>query len=387
MAAASTFTIIAIPAFNEADRIGACLAALAVQRDRHGSPLSADAFEILVFANNCTEDTVAVTERIAKSLPQRVVIAEERLPPEMSNAGWARKRAMDLAVDRLDGFGNGGVVMTTDADSCVSPTWVWSNLQELATGVDCVAGYVDAVPTEIISLGGSFLKRGRLEDTYLSLVAEIVARCDPRVHDPWPNHRVSSGASLAVTAGAYRAIGGLPARPLGEDAALTASLEEAGFKVRHSLDVTVQTSCRLVGRATGGAADTMQRRLTDLDAPCDEDLEPALHLTRRALCKSLFRRAWMGALDVDAYSARIVIPPGLLPRLRAEEATFLEAWEAVSATSPILSRRRTLRPSELPREICAARLILATLRAERPRATIFPSDRLHREGSGETEPA
>lgn len=387
MAASPASTIIAIPACNEAERIGACLAALALQRDRYGSPLAADAFEILVFANNCTDDTVAIIERIAKSVPQRVVVAEERLAPEMSNAGWARKRAMDLAADRLDELPDAGVVMTTDADSCVSPTWVWSNLQELATGVDCVAGYVDAVPTEIISLGGSFLHRGRLEDTYLSLVAEIVARCDPRAHDPWPNHRVSSGASLAVTGGAYRAIGGLPARPLGEDAALTASLEEAGFKVRHSLDVNVQTSCRLIGRATGGAADTMQRRLTDLDAPCDEDLEPALHLTRRALCKSLFRRAWLGAVDVDVYSARTAIPPDLLPRLRAEEATFLEAWEAVSAASPVLSRRRTLRPSELPREICAARLILATLRAERPRTTIFPSDRLHREGSGETEPA
>lgn len=387
MAAAPASTIIAIPACNEDERIGACLAALAVQRDRYGSPLSADAFEILVFANNCTDDTVAIIERIAKSVPQRVVVAEERLPPEMSNAGWARKRAMDLAADRLDELGDAGVVMTTDADSCVSPTWVWSNLQELATGVDCVAGYVDAVPTEIISLGDNFLRRGRLEDTYLSLVAEIVARCDPRAHDPWPNHRVSSGASLAVTAGAYRAIGGLPARPLGEDAALTASLEEAGFKVRHSLDVTVQTSCRLVGRATGGAADTMQHRLTDLDAPCDEDLEPALHMTRRALCKSLFRRAWMGALDVGVYSARTAIPPDLLPRLRAEEATFLEAWEAVSAASPILRRRRTLRPSELPREICAARLVLATLCAERPMATMSPSDKHHREGSGETEPA
>ena len=385
MVAAPSFTIIAIPACNEAERIGECLAALAVQRDRYGSPVSGDAFEILVFANNCTDDTVSVAERIARSIPHRVVVVEEGLPPEMSNAGWARKRAMDLAVDRLEEFGDGGVVMTTDADSCVSPTWVWSNLRELANGVDCVAGYVDAAPSEIVSLGRNFLQRGRLEDTYLRMVAEIVARCDPRPHDPWPNHRVSSGASLAVTAAAYRAIGGLPARPLGEDAALTASLEEAGFKVRHSLDVTVQTSCRLSGRATGGAADTMQRRLTDLDAPCDEDLEPALHLTRRAVCRSLFRRAWIGKLDADAFSARIVVPPDLIPRLRAEEATFLEAWEAVSTASPVLSRRRTLRPSELSRQISAARWLLAALRAERPRATMFPGDRLHREGSGETE--
>ena len=385
MAAVPAFSVVAIPACNEAERIGACLAALAVQRDRYGSPLSGDEFEVLVFANNCTDDTVAVIARLAESIPHPVVVVEERLPPEMSNAGWARKRAMDLAVDRLVKIGQEGVVMTTDADSCVSPTWVWSNLRELARGVDCVAGYVDAAPSEIVSLGRGFLRRGRLEDTYLTLVAEIVARCDPRAHDPWPNHRVSSGASLAVTVEAYRAIGGLPARPLGEDAALTAALEEAGFKVRHSLDVTVQTSCRLSGRATGGAADTMQRRLSDLDAPCDDDLEPALHLTRRALVRSRFRTVWIGSRDEIDLALRLGISSDLIPRLRAEEATFLEAWYAVSEASPILTPRRTLRPSDLRREIVVARSVLAALRTDGPRTKASQDDRLRREGSGETE--
>jgi len=70
-------------------------------------------------------------------------------------------------------------------------------LHEFGNGVDCVAGYIDAIPAEYIGLGGDFLSRGRLEDTYLRYIAEIYARCDPRPHDPWPNHRVSSGASLA----------------------------------------------------------------------------------------------------------------------------------------------------------------------------------------------
>lgn len=362
-----------------------CLAALAAQRDRFGAPVAADAFEILVFANNCNDGTAAIARRFADGIIQRIVVVEEELPAEMANAGWARKRAMDLAAIRLETLGEGHVILTTDADSCVAPGWFSANLQELARGVECVAGYVDAVPHEIVSLGRDFLKRGRLEDTYLRLVAEITARCDPRTHDPWPNHRVSSGASLAVTVAAYRAIGGLPARALGEDAALTASLDEAGFKVRHSLEVTVQTSCRIVGRAPGGAADTLQRRLADLDAPCDDDLEPALRVARRAMCRSLFRRMWQGALDEGPVSARLRIPVEGIRRLRAEAATFLEAWEAVSNGSPLLADRRTLRPSELPRQIAIARMMVATLRVAGPTRTGAPDDRLHREGSGEPE--
>jgi hypothetical protein len=382
MAQEKTPATVAIPACNEAERISACLSALAVQRDRFGAPLPDNAFDILVFANNCNDDTVAVIERVAQDIPQRVVVVEERLPPEMSNAGWARKRAMDIAADRLDA---NSVILTTDADSCVSPTWVWSTFQELARGVNCVAGYIDAAPAEIVRLGGKFLRRGRLEDTYLRQVAEIMARCDPLPHDPWPNHRVSSGASLAVTVEAYRAIGGLPARPLGEDAALTASLEEAGFKVRHSLDVVVQTSCRLAGRAPGGAADTMQRRLSDLDAPCDDDLEPAAYLTRRAIFRALFRRAWTTGSGEDRLAARLDISMNVITRLRAEEATQLEAWEAVSAASPLLASRRTLRPSELQREINIARMVLKALRARADMLSVFPAETPHREGSGEQE--
>ena len=62
---------------------------------------------------------------------------------------------------------------TTDADSVVSPTWLSSNASHLEEGADCVAGYIDAEPAEIVSHGEAFLSRGRLEDTYLRLVAEI----------------------------------------------------------------------------------------------------------------------------------------------------------------------------------------------------------------------
>ena len=138
----SRFAIVAIPANNEAGRIASCLAALAVQRDRFGAPLLAGAFEVLVFANNCTDDTVEIVQAFANDSPHRIMVVAESLAPEQSNAGWARKRAMDLAADRLldRGHHDDGLILTTDADSIVASTWVDATFRAFAAGVDSVAG-------------------------------------------------------------------------------------------------------------------------------------------------------------------------------------------------------------------------------------------------------
>jgi cellulose synthase/poly-beta-1,6-N-acetylglucosamine synthase-like glycosyltransferase len=323
----SHLSVVAIPAHNEAPYIAECLAALALQRDRAGAPIAQGSLEILVFANNCTDQTVSVARQASQSIPHPVVVVEENMPTGQLNAGWARKRAMDLAAVRLAEVAPiHGLILTTDADSRVAPTWLAATLHEFGKGVDCVAGYIDAIPGEYIALGGKFLSRGRLEDTYLRYIAEIDARCDPRPHDPWPNHRVSSGASLAVTLAAYSAIGGLPPRPVGEDSALTSALNRAGFKTRHSMDVYVSTSCRFEGRATGGAADTMRYRHGVSDAPCDHDIEPALQATRRALCKGILRGRWLNGPTA---------PPGLPPWwYRARSPVCSTAGEPVRLKTP-----------------------------------------------------
>ncbi|WP_044404526.1 glycosyltransferase, partial [Rhodopseudomonas palustris] len=369
--------IVAIPACNEAVKIEACLSALAMQRDEAGAPVAAGAFDILIFANNCSDATVDVVTAFAKLLPHRMMVVEERLATDRMSAGWARKRAMDLAAACLAERGANGLILTTDADSCVSPTWFAATIDEFSKGVDCVAGYIDANPLELVSLGRRFLARGRLEDTYLRLIAEIYARCDHRPHDPWPNHRVSSGASLAVTLAAYRAIGGLPPLPVGEDSALTATLERAGFKVRHAMGVSVSTSCRFDGRAQGGAADTMRQRHAMPDAPCDDDLEPALAATRRAIYRGRLRAVLNGSVvpqspgggwriaESDSWNAK----PG---------AAFEDVWRKLCQDSPSLQRGRPLRPSDLPRQIAIARLILRHLRLPAGSAKTVPADTPHR---------
>lgn len=185
-----------------------------------GAPVPEGAFERVVLANNCSDATADVVRTFTAMVPYPISVVEERLPPGKRSAGWARKREMDVAAALLVARGATGVIITADADSSVGPTWFAATMRESVKGVDCVPGYIDANPLELVSLGRAFLRRGRLEDTYLRFIAEMDARCDPRPHDPWPNHRMSFGASLAVTLAAYTAIGRLPPPSVGKDPAL-----------------------------------------------------------------------------------------------------------------------------------------------------------------------
>jgi hypothetical protein len=378
-------SVVAIPAHNEAPYIAECLAALALQRDEGGAPIPRGGLEVLVFANNCSDETAIIARKAALSNPHRVEVVEENMPVGHLNAGWARKRAMDLAAEKLANMAPiHGLILTTDADSRVAPTWFASTLREFEKGADCVAGYIDAIPTEYLALGSEFLARGRLEDTYLRYLAEINARCDPRSHDPWPNHRVSSGASLAVTFAAYSAIGGLPPRPVGEDAALTEILDWFGFKVRHSMDVCVSTSCRLDGRATGGAADTMRYRHAIPDAPCDAEIEPALQATRRALCKGLLRHRWMHGPSRRDWPAAVNASreiAGFFDGTRG--SPFEEVWALACERSPDLSKGNPLRPSDLPHQIAIAKMITRQLQRPLSQPNSAPGDTLHRAGLSE----
>jgi hypothetical protein len=118
----SKLSVVAIPAHNEARYIGGCLAAVALQRDEAGAPVEGASFEILILA------IIAVmilprSRCAARSIPHPVSVVEEDMVGEWMNAGWARKRAMDLAAARLAEVAPlNGLILTTDADSRVGPT-------------------------------------------------------------------------------------------------------------------------------------------------------------------------------------------------------------------------------------------------------------------------
>jgi len=369
--------VVAIPARDEHERIGDCLAALALQRDRAGFPIAAGTFDVLVLANDCGDETARSARSYAGRVPFGLHVVECRLPPGEAHAGGARRVAMEQAATLLTGGGNrtgrlaerDGIILTTDADSRVQPTWMAANLAAFETGVDAVAGYVDAGAGEYLALGAEFLDRGRLEDCYLAYVARLYAALDPRRHDPWPNHRVHSGASFAVTLSAYRAIGGLPSRGLGEDAALALALESAGFLIRHTMDAVVTTSCRFDSRTPGGAGDTMRQRYENLDATCDGDMEPVERVFRRARTKGLLRRLHAaGRLGDDSiWQKRLAFDRTRAAHILEDAANlpFARLWQAVESESSALRLGDALRPSDLPFELRKAERLLRHLAAGR----------------------
>lgn len=356
--------VVAIPAKDEAQRIGPCLAALARQCQSSNAPVRPGTFGVVLLLNNCRDDTATIAREHAGRLPYALRTIERDLPPEQAHAGWARKSAMDLAADWLDAEkSDGGILLTTDGDSCVAPNWLSANIEAIDRGVDGVAGCIVLDPDEDRLLPEAVHCRGRLEGEYETLLAELRARLDPQPHDPWPNHATTSGASLAVTLRAYRRIGGLPALPLGEDKALIAALLAHDARVRHDLAVKVVTSGRLDGRAVGGVADTLRLRSLQPNSYCDEVLEPLEGAIRRAVWRRRLRRLYgNGRLgDIGTWAARLGVHP-MTAAFIADTRYFGAAWGLIEKTSGILRRER-VRPSELSLQIRRARLALRMLSA------------------------
>jgi hypothetical protein len=171
-----------------------------------------------------------------------------------------------------------------------------------------------------------------------------------------------------LTLTAYRRIGGLPAVPVGEDRALFEALIRAELRVRHCPAARVIVSCRLDGRAAGGMADTLRRRLAEAEAaPLDARLEPALDALLRLRCRRALRRLRAGQPRLGD-PVRLALALGLAPAALAEIARlprFWSAWEELQARALPLRRRRRLLAGEVGAEIDRATTLLGALRGAR----------------------
>jgi len=258
---------VAIPLRDEAERIGDCVAAL----DRAAAGWNGRV-RVVAFANGCRDNSVAVLDALDPKHLELVRLAATLLPPH-AHAGWARRIALDAAADLLAAPGD--LLLSTDADTLVAPDWFAANARRLAGGRgeggwDAVAGR--AVTTRAERAAHGVRAKRRLDDLgrYYTLLDRLRAATRPE-EEPWPRHYYEGGASIALTLGLYRRIGGAPTPPLAEDRALFNRIRAAGGRVCHPVDVRAFTSARADGRAPGGMADTVAGWIAqDEDAPLHE---------------------------------------------------------------------------------------------------------------------
>jgi cellulose synthase/poly-beta-1,6-N-acetylglucosamine synthase-like glycosyltransferase len=354
---------VAIPVKDEAVRLPRCLRALASQRDKLKRSLPTESFRVVIFANNCTDNSAKVARSMSAHLSMPVLVVEAALPPAEAHAGNARRAAMDMAETWLMERGPGGVILTTDADSEVPADWVANNLAAVDSGADAVLGHI-ALDEEGELLPEALHRRGCLEGAYETLLTELSSLLDPIASNPWPHHATISGASLAVTVEAYRRVGRLPRVPLGEDKALVAELLRHDARIRFSPDIQVVTSGRVNGRAPGGVADTLRFRSRDPEAYCDEALEPSHTAIARARSRRWLRVLRQSGELSETGEWRVFLGVSRECARRAVHATnFGAAWSIVEAGSSLL-QRRLLRPADLPDEIAGARRALVRLREQ-----------------------
>lgn len=221
---------VVVPARDEADRIGSCIASVRWSLAMAGVERST----IVVVADRCTDATVPAA-------CQALGAAGTVLESGDGRAGAARRvgtaRALAVLGERRPAGATSTWIMATDADTTVPPDWVGVHLGHAATGAVAVAGVVEV--DEFAEHGPG--TAGRFAQRY-------------RVWGPDGVHPHRHGANLGIRADAYHAVGGWPPFATGEDGALWGELVAGGWPVVATANSRVRTSGRAEGRAPAGFA-------------------------------------------------------------------------------------------------------------------------------------
>jgi glycosyltransferase involved in cell wall biosynthesis len=337
-------SVVAIPVRDEADRIGPCLAALNAQIHRPDA--------VVLLLNNCTDETETIARGMAPHLGFRLDVVRRNLPAAWANAGHARGLAMQRAAELA---GEQGILLTTDADSIAPPDWALRSLRALDKRADIVCGRAAIDPREAAMIPAHLHEDDARECRLIALLDTLAWTLDPEWHDPPPRHTEASGASLAVRVDAYRRVGGIPAIPTGEDRAFVRALWMMDARVRHDPAIEVVVSGRIIGRAEGGMADAIQRRMIQQDEFTDDQVEPVEDAFRRYSLRRRARRMWSGPPDA-ALARDLGLSHARLSACLAHRF-FGSSWAELEARSAVLQRRR-VRFVDLPAEIAAAEALL-----------------------------
>lgn len=244
-----------LPAKDEADHILHTLDSLRLQQDLQNNMMSRDVYEVLMLANNCSDDTYRLAVEYSKRFPDfNLHIAEAHFESENAHIGFVRKLLMDAASKRLRTINHlAGIIASTDGDTIVDSKWIATIILEIEGGVDAVGGKIDTTDDNLFCADYY-----RADEKYRTLLARVESIIDPAAHDPWPRHFQYFGANLALKHQVYDAIGGLPAKRFLEDSALHEALVRKDVKIRKSPDVIVRTSSRTSGRVEIGFSEQLR---------------------------------------------------------------------------------------------------------------------------------
>ncbi len=228
-------SILVIPARDEETHIAACLQALAAQT------IAVDRFELIIVLDDCSDHT----GEIAAAEAERLRLTLTQLEGPGDGTGPARRLGMDAACRRLHELDRRhGLIVSTDADTRPAPDWLARQLAHRDRGAVVIAGRIELDSRETDALPAA-LRTQRERDAAARL--RLVRRDDPDAA-----HHHFAGASLAITAETYHAVGGLePLRAL-EDEAFGTRLAAHGIPILRAPDVLVTTSARTTGRAQRG---------------------------------------------------------------------------------------------------------------------------------------
>jgi glycosyltransferase involved in cell wall biosynthesis len=199
---------IVIPVYNEAERLGACLEAIARQTVRP--------HEVIVVDNNSSDATVA----LASAYPNVVVLRESR-----QGVVYARDHGFDAA--------SGDIIGRLDADSQIDTDWVATLIELFEQSPD-----LDAVTGKVRYYG---LAYSWLLDTIDLRIRRRMARLLGR-------EVAMQGANMAVRLSAWQAVRRQLCRGGGmhEDYDLAIHLSKTGHTVVFDERLTAAIDCRRV---------------------------------------------------------------------------------------------------------------------------------------------
>lgn len=246
---------IIVPVKDEANHLHQMLDALRLQVDPAGKEVTKASYEVLLLANNCTDNSYALAKAYqCKHRDFNLHVAEIYLEKKEAHIGTVRRLLMDEAYQRYEQLKDtDGIIISTDGDSRVDRHWLHYIFEEFAQGCDVVGGRI------ISDQSNSPSRKFHLKDVgYRYLVSHLESHIDPCAFDPWPRHFQCFGPSTAVKCSIYEKAGRLPVLPFLEDENFRKALIRIDARIRRSPQVKVYTSSRESGQVDFGFSIQLQ---------------------------------------------------------------------------------------------------------------------------------